>query len=534
MRENFAAFGNIIKQISKKMRINYFAPQNELENYICTCFAAVLELEKVGVNNDFFRIGGDSLAAADFIVQCNLSGLSVIDLYQYRTARKLAKYYLENYSDPDDIYENNLNALNQSQALTPEMLDMFDKRGTRPSSEWYLPFMVKCSDDVDPERLKKAVNKVFRHHSALNSVIDYTDDGSLCISYAPEQYSEIVIEYITEDTFASLLKTPVRLFDVINAPLYNAVIYQTPENTYLFLNFFHAIIDGTSIGILKDEITRCYEDDSYTLDRDCYYLYLADREIERTSDKHREVEAHYKEMLQKNILDQEIPFAVKQDNAINCGIWDVFQGVLSKNKTELAQSELSKYSENGLFMMAYLLAIASINGKNGAYLQWIYNGRDNLNVINQVGLLYRTFALAISFEDGETIGTLAENVKSQMDYAIEHPDVRMSDAVPNLLSHSCTFLYQKDIYSISKTGIFEEILDVINTPGEFYENIEFEFIDSYESDEYCCIINYRSGVYTEDTIKELFRRFDCIMGILIDSQHPEKLLIKDIFRMLCD
>ena len=513
-------------------RNGYAAPENEVESYFCDCFAAALKLDRVGANDDFYLIGGDSIAAAEFMSRSELPRLSVGDLYQYRTPRKLAAYYLEHDSDTDDRDERNQKAIAEPQPLTPDMLDMFGKRGIKPSMAWYLPHILKCADTVDPERLKKAINKVFQHHSALNSVVGYSDDGSLRIRYAPELYPDIEVQYITEDAFAAILNMPVSLFNVINAPLYRAVIYRTPGNTYLFLNFFHAIIDGTSIGILLEETERCYEDEDFTPDKDYYYLYLCDREKGRLSKRSNEVRAYYKDLFRRNMTERGIPFTLRADQPLSRGDLGVFEGVLSLSKTELERSGISAYIGNGLFMMSYLLAIASMNGKNGAYLEWVYNGRDSLEVSRQVGLLFRTLPLAVSFEESDTLGDVAETVKEQMDYSLAHPDVRMKDVVPNMSDRFCSFLYQKNIYSTAKTGLIDEELDVVEIPGEFYEDIECEFMDSDESDEFTCVFNYRQGVYTEQSIQELFRRFDRILSMIAASRHPDQLLVRDIFAKL--
>uniref|UniRef100_UPI0026310E98 phosphopantetheine-binding protein n=1 Tax=uncultured Shewanella sp. TaxID=173975 RepID=UPI0026310E98 len=41
----------------------YVAPRNDTERQLCEIWQAVLGLEQVGINDNFFRIGGDSISA---------------------------------------------------------------------------------------------------------------------------------------------------------------------------------------------------------------------------------------------------------------------------------------------------------------------------------------------------------------------------------------------------------------------------------------------------------------------------------------
>ena len=79
----------------------YEAPANMTETLFCNIFAEVLGLPKVGVNDDFYLAGGDSVAAAALITKLGLPGLSISALYQCRTPRKLAAYYAEHTAGTD-------------------------------------------------------------------------------------------------------------------------------------------------------------------------------------------------------------------------------------------------------------------------------------------------------------------------------------------------------------------------------------------------------------------------------------------------
>ncbi|MDQ5920106.1 MAG: hypothetical protein QG673_162, partial [Pseudomonadota bacterium] len=74
----------------------YVEPKNDLEIMLCNAYTQVLRLKtgKVGVTNDFFKLGGNSILAIKLISQLNLQlqlKLKVVDLFVSKTVAKLAE-----------------------------------------------------------------------------------------------------------------------------------------------------------------------------------------------------------------------------------------------------------------------------------------------------------------------------------------------------------------------------------------------------------------------------------------------------------
>lgn len=70
----------------------YTAPQNDAERKLCTYAAKVLGIERVGAEDDFFELGGDSFSAMELTALAMQDGFAFTpkDIYIHRTARKLA------------------------------------------------------------------------------------------------------------------------------------------------------------------------------------------------------------------------------------------------------------------------------------------------------------------------------------------------------------------------------------------------------------------------------------------------------------
>lgn len=69
----------------------YVAPRNETEEVLCAVWGKVLQVERVGIDDNFFDLGGDSLTTIQMLTELNSHRLDVRiqDVYEYPTIRAL-------------------------------------------------------------------------------------------------------------------------------------------------------------------------------------------------------------------------------------------------------------------------------------------------------------------------------------------------------------------------------------------------------------------------------------------------------------
>ncbi|MBQ5343102.1 MAG: amino acid adenylation domain-containing protein, partial [Oscillospiraceae bacterium] len=88
--------GKIDKKALPKPEIKndskYVAPQNPVQKKLCEIFAKALGLEKIGIEDDFFAMGGSSLAASKVAVMCLAEKIEVVyaDIFKYPTVKELS------------------------------------------------------------------------------------------------------------------------------------------------------------------------------------------------------------------------------------------------------------------------------------------------------------------------------------------------------------------------------------------------------------------------------------------------------------
>ena len=124
---------------AKDFQSGYVAPENDTEKAICDAMAEVLGLSKVGIEDDFYELGGDSLGSIDLVSKCALEGLNAGLVFRGRTPKKIAELYLESLADNDGVAPEvkEQEARQSEHRLTTEQLYMVDYQLYTPNSTMY-------------------------------------------------------------------------------------------------------------------------------------------------------------------------------------------------------------------------------------------------------------------------------------------------------------------------------------------------------------------------------------------------------------
>ncbi|WHN66773.1 non-ribosomal peptide synthetase [Cysteiniphilum sp. QT6929] len=82
---------NALPDIRFESSTAYIEPKTEQERIVCQAFSNLLLIDKVGIDDDFFKLGGNSIKAIQLaiVLQSNLE-IDVAEIFDLRTPRKLA------------------------------------------------------------------------------------------------------------------------------------------------------------------------------------------------------------------------------------------------------------------------------------------------------------------------------------------------------------------------------------------------------------------------------------------------------------
>ncbi|NLR99819.1 amino acid adenylation domain-containing protein [Rhizobium sp. P38BS-XIX] len=227
------------------------APRNEREERLARLLGDLLGGKSIGIDDNFFALGGDSLTAVSFAARASAAGFNfpAAAVFQYPTVAQLVEQL------PPPVEEQ------PKSATLPPQLHRFRLSGA-PISEFLTWQALQAS--ANPERLRRALANVISKHQALQQTI--TARGRLWrgTHLAASARAAKVIELPRSDA-AEILKAAHSAIDIATGDAIAVIV--TPSDALLVAHA--AVIDGLSLAriaaeIEEDNLTR----ESLSLDPD--------------------------------------------------------------------------------------------------------------------------------------------------------------------------------------------------------------------------------------------------------------------------
>ena len=522
------------KPDSSSYKTKYVAPTNETEEKICKAMEKVLKADKVGINDDFYELGGDSLASIQLIVDSELPGLTANDIFRGRTPEKIAKLYIENHQNDDgeSADSKNATAMKAIHPLTQEQLYMVDYQLYTPKSTMYNLFsMLKVDKEVfEMDKLAKTLELVIKNHPALLTMFDFNDDGEIVQSYHPELFEEIKVEKLSEFEFDVLKDNLVIPFKIIKGRLYRVRVFETEKSGYVFFDVHHTVFDGTSLKVFMGNIAKAYV--GMMPDPDYYYLMLQKREDAVNTEFYEESKQYF-EKLYEGVEWSSFPEIDHTSRENELG--EIFTPLGIEQPQMAAMERHYHISRNEFFIAVALLSICLYNKKNDIMISWIYNGREDLEMMSTVGLLFRDLPLAVRFNDKMTINDLFQDVHEQVKGGIEHSCYSYVDTHNQVGSEEAAYLlYQQDIRDMSGAGggMNIETISIRQNQAASQTILDMEILDG--SDGLVLMIDYAASRYKQESMEKYRDIFVKVAQTLVTHNSQKDITVGEIKKKLAD
>ena len=120
-----------------------------------------------------------------------------------------------------------------------------------------LPYLYILDRNLDGERLRHAIESAVAVHKTLFTRITTDDNGEPVQTIDDEETFSLVIEDI--DDIEHVKDQLVKPFNIYGDRLFRIRLLRTSTNYYLFIDYHHLIVDGTSMNLILNDIDRAYQ-----------------------------------------------------------------------------------------------------------------------------------------------------------------------------------------------------------------------------------------------------------------------------------
>ncbi|MFD9959505.1 non-ribosomal peptide synthase/polyketide synthase [Amycolatopsis sp. NPDC058986] len=420
-------------------------PRTPRETTLAGIVADVLGLAKVGIHDDFFRLGGDSIIAMQLAGRARDAGLVVSprDVFRHRTVAGLAEAATERLSAPSTEDGRPLLELTEEEraeiwALAPDTAEVWPLTPLQ-SGLLFLATMdtdgpdvytVQVAFDLDgevvPERLRAAVQALVERHPNLRGSYRYLNSGR-AVALVPRAV-EVPWRYAdlsTTDTFADELAHEGRRFDPATAPLLRFLLVKLDENRYrLVFSHQHLLLDGWSVPQLLAELLALYAHGDAlppALPYRAYLSWLADQDTEAAEEAWRAALDGLGEPTHLVPADPQRVPGLPHRRALELSTEDT--------RALTAAARDRGLTVNTLVQTAWGVLLGRFTGRTDVVFGATVAGRppELAGADRMIGLFINTVPVRVRFDPAETVGEVLDRLQDEQSALIPHQHLGLAD-----------------------------------------------------------------------------------------------------------
>jgi hypothetical protein len=237
-------------------------PRTEAEVILAEIWKQVLGLERVGMDESFFHLGGDSILSIQIIARANQAGLRLTpkQLFQHQTIAELAAVA---EAGPVRVEEGEVRG---EAELTPIQRWFFEQRPAEPH-HYNQSVMLEVKAGVEERLLEEVIREVWRRHDGLRVSFEREGRGWRQVYGVVEEglsLSRVDLTWLEEGKERAAIEEKAkelqRGLKLSGGPLAQAALYEMGEEKAgrLQLVIHHLVVDGVSWRILLEEMERGY------------------------------------------------------------------------------------------------------------------------------------------------------------------------------------------------------------------------------------------------------------------------------------
>ena len=403
----------------------YVAPRSALETVIAEIWGDVLGVERVGIEDDFFALGGHSLLVTRVINRiATATGhtVSVRDVFAAPTVAAL--------TDILSTTDNRLPRLERrgrtevALSFAQRRLWFFDQVSPG-SAEYVVPYAFHITGELDVRALESAFTEVVRRHEVLRTRFVTGQDGEPRQFVLPPWPVQIDTVDVDPAQASALLEAEAeRPFDLTSGRLLRVLLARTAPDTYqLLVSTHHIITDGWSMEVLGRDLKAFYAADGADMLPVQYADYAEWQREWLTGQVFEDWLAYWRTQLAgatPSALPTDRPRPVNRS-----GAGDVVRFTIPADLADQVRRMASRHGVS-LFMLslaAFQIVLSRWSGEDDICVGSPIAGRTRPEIEDLIGFFVNTIVLRADLADNPSFAELLAQVKETVLAGLAHQDL---------------------------------------------------------------------------------------------------------------
>ncbi|WP_133130245.1 non-ribosomal peptide synthetase [Legionella yabuuchiae] len=510
----------------------YIAPETQLEKDIAQIWQEILQIERVGLNDDFFRIGGNSILAIQMVNKLNNhTGLhiKVTELFKNKTIATLLERLTGSGNAP------RINATERTTAplsFAQERL-WFIENYEQGTNAYHIPLCIKLNASDLVDAMKKSLQTILVRHEILRTVYlqnaqgeYYQEVTNLPLIFLEETISEQQLEY-------KLSERINQHFDLRQELPIRVVIFRSAVHYYFSITIHHIAFDGWSSAIFIDELAQLYH----------YYLGKTPLNLSSLPIQYIDFALWQRDYFQGDILKNQIKYWQKKlknteilyfpcdytrtkkiDYRGNRIFFTLDSQITQKIKNLAKTVQVTQYT---LLLSGFYILLNKYTGQEDILIGTPVANRHYSQIEHLIGFFVNTLVIRQTVSPQGSIKALAHDIHQTVLQAQKHQDLPFEKLV--------------EILNIERDPGRHPLFQIMFRVQNFIDNKDFDF---YEVDKFLkasqfdfdLLINdngpefkgqftYLTSLFKRETAERIIAHYVHILERMCENPHQ---LIKDI------
>jgi len=523
----------------------YIAPRNEIEQILSEVWCSVLDVNRVGVNDDFFALGGNSSSVMRVIYLAASNGIEINarQVIQHKTIRKLAK---ENQKS--SLVEADLEPVVVGHVpIMADQINIFKHFSEVGRNRWNIRTYLQFSEILTPSVLEAALRILIKRHDVLRlRFFQQKDDSWYSKIVEPDENVPLIVKHFSDQSdedkkqnILDLYGTMMSSMDVGKGRLIQFALLNYNGYSELIVLANHLVVDMFSLRMITSDLYQIYtqlkESRPVLLPRvPISYRRYAEDMSDYIASKACEKNLEY--WLQEKYFDD---YRVPLDNDNYAGnIWHVEE--VNDELPKVVVDKLFNHAKQhgvgvqDVLLTAFLVAYKQYVKTTSTYIHLVMNGRTKQGKYqghnNVLGWLSMFFPMVFELDLKQSPLEIMNYVVGMMrDVPLDgshnllkysHSDSSVREKIASMSLVQCSFNYLGDFKDEKINNPYRDLVfPVIEQPVCNYDAMRSEYLIATlftHNDTFHINLNYITELFERSTIEGISNDFIDFLQRLVD------------------